>query len=189
MTTTTTQPAATAVRDAVTREAVLKALLDEVKAAYEEARTEVQHALDEQQRATGSTKFDAYLPDSTKVGSVSLTGGSPEAKITDAEAYIAWARAAYPSEATTRIVKDVREAFTRDLLAKMTAAGVAVDPTTGEEVPGVQIKATRARSHSVRFGKQGRDLVAEAWRTGTLAALALPALAAPEQGPAEEGAA
>lgn len=176
------------VRDAVTRETVLKALLDEVKAAYEEARADVQHALDEQKKATGSTKFEATLPDGTKVGSVSLTGGEPTAQVTDREAFVAWARTAYPSEATTVIVKDVRASFTADLLAKMTAAGVTADPDTGEEVPGVEIRPTRARSHSVNFTRKsknnprsGRELVGEAWRTGTLAVFALPALAAAEQ--------
>ncbi|MFF3353353.1 hypothetical protein ACFYWN_12010 [Streptomyces sp. NPDC002917] len=176
---------ASAVKDATTREAVLKALLDEVKEAYEAARTDVQYLLDRQEQATGARQFGAALPDGTKLGTVSLTGGSPAAVVTDDEAFTAWAREAFPAEARTRIVKDIQPAFVKRLLAEMTAAETTqvCNPETGEvhDVPGVQIKATRARSHSVRFTKTGRELVADAWRTGALAPLILPALAPAEQ--------
>lgn len=169
------------VKQATTREAVLKALLDEVKAAYEEARAEVQYALDRQQETTGARQFAAALPDGTKVGTVSLTSGEPAAQITDRAAFTAWARETFPAERVTRIVKEVREAFAERLLDEMTAAGVpqVVDPESGEvhEVPGVEIRATRKRSHSVRFAKGGREAVGEAWRSGVLAPLVLPALA------------
>ncbi|MEV5509027.1 hypothetical protein [Streptomyces orinoci] len=169
------------IKQATTREALLKALLDEVKAAYEEARTEVQHHLDAAQEASGARQFNAELPDGRKVGTVSLTGGEPAAQVTDRAAFIAWARETFPAERVTRIVKDVREAFAERLLDEMTAAGVpqVVDPTSGEvhEVPGVEIRPTRKRSHSVRFAKGGRELVGEAWRSGGLAPLVLPALA------------
>ncbi len=176
------------IRKATTREAVLKALLDQVEEAYETARTDVQAMLDEQQMTTGGTKFEATLPDGTKVGDVGLTGGEPAAKVTDEKAFAAWARERFPSEAVTRLVKTIQPAFRELLLDQMTAAGVAqvVDEETGEvlDVPGVEIKATRRRSHSMRFTRKskarpmgGRDLVAAAWRDGKLAALVLPALA------------
>lgn len=176
-------PDAGEVKAATTREAVLKALLDEVKAAYEDARTDVQHLLDRQERVTGARQFTAHLPDGAKVGTVALTGGEPAAQVTDEAAFTAWARQAYPAEAVTRLVKTVSDAFTAKLLDEMTAAGVAVDPSTGEQVPGVAIRPTRKRSHSVRFTKNGRESVGAAWRTGTLAPLVLPALAA--AGPTE----
>ncbi|MER5785780.1 hypothetical protein ABT104_29295 [Streptomyces mobaraensis] len=169
------------VKQATTREAVLKALLDEVRAAYEAARAEVQHHLDSAQEATGARQFTAELPDGRRLGTVSLTGGEPAAQIIDREAFTAWARESFPAERVTRIVKEVREAFAERLLAEMTAAGVpqVVDPESGEvhDVPGVEIRATRRRSHSVRFAKGGREAVGEAWRSGALAPLVLPALA------------
>ncbi|MFH8345038.1 hypothetical protein [Streptomyces sp. NPDC018045] len=176
------------IKAATTREAVLKALLDQVEAAYETARTDVQAMLDEQQKLSGGTKFEAVLPDGTKVGDIGLTGGEPAAKITDERAFAAWARERFPSEAVTKLVKTVQPAFVGRLLDQMTAAGAAriVDEETGEvlDVPGVEIKATRRRSHSVRFlrkskarPKDGRALVAEAWRAGVLAPIVLPALA------------
>ena len=54
------------------------------------------------------------------------------------------------------------------------------DKETGvvEEVPGVEVRATRARSHSVRFSKTGKDAIGEAWRNGALAADLMPQLGA-----------
>ncbi|MFE9340837.1 hypothetical protein [Streptomyces sp. NPDC007063] len=200
---TTEQPTAPDTGDvkaATTREAILKALLDEMKEAYEEARTDVQHLLDQQEAATGARQFAAALPDGTKVGTVSLSNPEPKAKITDDDAFTAWVRETYPAESVTRIVKTVQTSFTAKVLAEMTAAGVArvVDEETGEvhDVPGVEIKATRSRTHSVRFSPKsktspggGRGLVGEAWRRGELASLVLPALAPAEADDRQEGAA
>ncbi|MGW1770665.1 hypothetical protein [Streptomyces sp. NPDC002104] len=191
----TTQPTTSApkfspdeIRAAATREAVLKALLDQIEAAYETARTDMQAMLDEQQKTTGGTKFEATLPDGTKVADIGLTGGEPAAKVTDERAFAAWARARFPSEAVTTLVKSVQPKFVELLLDQMTAAGVAqiVDEDTGEvlDVPGVEIAATRRRSHSVRFLRKskarptdGRALVGAAWRSGSLAPIVWPALA------------
>jgi hypothetical protein len=72
----------------------------------------------------------------------------------------------------SRLVVTVREAFEKALLDEMTGAGVArwVDKDTGEihDVPGVELKATRSTTHSVRFEKSGQQAIAEAWRTGRL---------------------
>ncbi|MGW7431838.1 hypothetical protein ACWGIN_20105 [Streptomyces sp. NPDC054861] len=185
------------IKAATTKEAVLKALLDQVDKAYKDARKDVQAMLDEQQRTTGGTKFDATLPDGTKVGDVRLSGGETAAKITDEQAFVEWAHAKFPSEAITklvrpvpaRLVKGVQPRFVTLLLEQMTAAGVAQvhDAETGElfDVPGVEIKPSRARTHSVNFTREtkvkraGRELVADAWRAGILAPIVLPALAPP----------
>ncbi|WP_189981137.1 hypothetical protein, partial [Streptomyces capoamus] len=185
------------IKAATTKEAVLKALLDQVDTAYKAARADVQAMLDEQQRTTGGTKFDATLPDGTKVGDVRLSGGEKAAKITDEQAFVEWAHKTFPSEAITklvrpvpaRLVKAVQPKFVALLLEQMTAAGVAQvhDAETGElfDVPGVEIKPSRARTHSVNFTRAskvkraGRELVADAWRSGILAPIVLPALAPP----------
>jgi hypothetical protein len=86
------------------------------------------------------------------------------------------------------VIREVRPTFQALLLAEMTAAGVTkwVDKDTGEvhDVPGVEIKPARARTHSVTFTRAskklpggGRELVRAAWRGGALSE-ALPALAA-----------
>lgn len=177
--------------EAITTEAALKTLLDEVKARYDIARGIVQAGLDAQQRETGGTRFDAMVPGPDgaplKVGTVSLTTGSAVATVTDATAFEAWVRERYPSEVSVQLVRSVRAAWQTEFLAKATAAGATVDTETGEEVPGVEMRAARSRTHSVRFAKDGRGLVGEAWRQGLLGRV-LPALApapAAEPGPAE----
>ncbi|UJQ86048.1 hypothetical protein QEN67_gp37 [Streptomyces phage Eastland] len=183
-------------RDSVTRLAALGALLDEVKAAYAEARTEVQHHLNTQYKEAGTTKVDALLPGGTKVGSVSRTGGEASAQIVDADAFTAWVRDHFPTEHVVEIVPmqvrtSVRPAWSAQALAAMTAAGVPqyVDETTGEvhTVPGVEIRPSKAAGLRVTYTRKsksspvdGRELVAEAWRSGDLAAHVLPAIAPAE---------
>ncbi|MCX5362910.1 hypothetical protein OG864_29870 [Streptomyces sp. NBC_00124] len=198
-----TAPDPTALREAVTRKAALKALYDHIGEALAVAGTDVQYLLNQQYKATGTTKVDALLPDGTQVGSVTRKGGEKAAVVTDEEAFRAWVRDAYPSEHVVdvipvHIVAKVQPGFVAKVLAEATAAGVAryVDPATAEvhDVPGVEIKPSRAASHQLNYrratkadSRTGRDLVAQAWREGALAAHVLPALApaTPTTPPAE----
>ncbi|WP_224273989.1 hypothetical protein [Streptomyces sp. LS1784] len=167
--------------DLAAREAVLKALADAIGDQLKAVRADVQAALDE---SVGVRQVAALLPDGKQVAKVSLTDPAPAATVTDSEAFLAWVRDNHPDKdaITRRVVTEVRPATQTALLAEMTAAGVPqwCDTETGEvhTVPGVEIRATRARSHSVRFDKGGRDLVAAAWQAGELAALVLPELTA-----------
>ncbi|MEU4998275.1 hypothetical protein [Streptomyces sp. NPDC021622] len=186
-------PDPAAVRDAVTRKAVLGALLDEIKTAHAEASTDVQHLLDQQYKATGTTKVDATLPSGMKVGSVSRIGGEIAAQVVDDEAFRVWVRDTFPSEHVVevipaQVVTRVQPAFVAKVLAEVNAAGTAhyADPTTAEvhEVPGVALKPHRAATHRMTYTRrsakspvEGRELVAQAWREGALAAHVLPALA------------
>ncbi|MFD7994515.1 hypothetical protein [Streptomyces mexicanus] len=194
-------PDPAAVRGAVTRQAALGALLDEVKAAYNAARAEAHELLEQQYKATGSTKTDALLPDGTKVGSVSRQGGERAAQVVNEEAFRAWVRDHYPSEHVVKVIParvevGVQPGFVAKVLAEATAAGTAryADPVTGElhDVPGVEIRPSKAASHRITYTRGskatpvgGRELVAEAWRSGALAAHVLPALA-PAAPPAED---
>ncbi|MEV5086844.1 hypothetical protein AB0N18_02655 [Streptomyces griseoincarnatus] len=191
-----TAPDPAAVRDAVTRQAVLDALFDEVKKARDAARRDASDLLERQYKAGGATKTDATLPDGTKVGSISRQGGERAAQITDAEAFRAWVRDTYPSEhivevIPAKVVTTVRPAFSAKVLDEATAVGVAryVDPETAEIhiLPGVEILPSRAASHRLTYTRgskaqptSGRELVAAAWRSGALAAHVLPALAPAE---------
>lgn len=166
-------------QDAVAREAVLKALADRIGEEYKLVRAEVQAELDANR---GLQQVAAELPDGRRIAKISLTDPEPAAVVTDPDAYLAWVRDQHPGRdnIVRRMVTEVRPAFTTALLAELTAAGVPqwCDTETGEvhTVPGVQIRATRGRSHSVRFEKGGRDLVAEAYRAGLLTDLVMPEL-------------
>lgn len=159
-------------------EAALKALADAITDRLKEVRTTMQEAMD----TTGASRVDAKLPDGTKVATISATQPKPTAQITDPDLFLKWVREHSPQNITTRLVTEVRPAYTTALLAEMTAAGVAevADKETGvvEAVPGVEIKATRSRGHSVRPVKGGPEAIAEAWRSGALAHLALPQITA-----------
>ncbi len=167
---------------AAAREAVLKALSDRIGEELKAVRLEVQAGLDE---ATGVRQVAATLPDGTLVAKISLTDPTPAATVADPDTFLAWVRDHHPAgdaNIVRRFVTEIRPAFTTALLGEITAAGVPqwCNQETGEvhDVPGVEIRATRGRSHSVRFEKDGRDLVAKAWQAGQLADLVLPQLAA-----------
>ena len=161
-------------------EAALKTLADAITDRLKNVKAQMQDAL----TTTGASRVDATLPDGTKVATISMTSPKPAAVVTDPDAFLAWVRKNSPANVTTRIVAEVRPAYTTALLAEMTAAGVAevADRDTGvvEDVPGVEIRATRSRTHSVRPVDGGRQAIAEAWRSGALAHLDLAQLTAGE---------
>ena len=169
-------------KESAAREAVLKTLLDAVKTEYDTARAETQELLDTAAQETGATQVKVTLPDGPDIATVSLSSGEATAKVIDEDEFTQWVVAHYGSEVTRRFVTEVQPAFTKKLLAELTAAGGTEwpDPETGviHEVPGVAIAPARARTHSVRFKTGGRDQVMAAWREGRLADVALTQLTA-----------
>ncbi|MER7507019.1 hypothetical protein ABTX82_01520 [Streptomyces lavendulae] len=168
-------------KDAAAREATLKTLLDVIDTEYKVARAEVQQLLDAASAETGTRQISAMLPDGTPVATISLSAGSAEARVVDLDVFTAWVVATVAGEIERRFVTEVRPAFTKKLLAELTAAGGTewADPETGviHDVPGVAIQPARARGHRVSFTKTGKDQVMAAWRRGQLAGVALPELA------------
>lgn len=172
-------------KEAATREAVLKTLLDAVKAEYDAARAETQTLLDAASQETGTRQVAVGIPNGPDIATVSLSPGEAAARVVDEDAFTAWVVSQgkrFKSEIERKFVTTVRKAFVDQLLKEMTAAGVAqwADKETGElhDVPGVAIAPARARTHNVRFKKTGRETVMAAWREGRLAGVALPELAA-----------
>jgi len=147
-------------------EAALKALSDTVN----DRLKEVKNAMQEQLTTNGISKVTASLPDGTKVATISRSDAKPAAVVVDDDAFLAFVRTIAPDEVATRLVTEVRPAYRTTLLAQMTAAGVAriVDTETGElhDVPGVEVKATRSLTPSVRPATGGKEAIAEAWVTG-----------------------
>ena len=166
--------------EAAAREAALKTLLDVVNDAYKTARAETQSLLDAAAEETGTRQAAVKLPDGPDIATVSLSAGEAAARVIDDTAFTKWVVAHYGTEVERRFVTEVRAAFRDKVLAELTASGRPeyADPNTGviHEVPGVAIAPSRARTHSLRFKKDGRDQVMTAWREGRLAAVALPEL-------------
>lgn len=155
-------------------EAALKTLADTILDRLKVVKADMQTALTE----SGASRVEAELPDGRKVATISRTTAKPAAVVVDPDAFLKWVQVNSPHNAVTRLVTEVRPAYTTGLLAEMTAAGTAEvsDRETGvvEAVPGVEIRATRSVTHSVRPTKDGAELIAEAWRSGALSHLALP---------------
>lgn len=167
-------------REAAEREAYLKTLLDAVNDAYKAARTETQQELDTAAQESGTRQVAVSLPDGPDIATVSLSSGEAAAKVIDEEAFTAWVIANYDTEVERRFVTEVRASFRDKVLGALTAANGTewADPETGviQDVPGVAIAPSRARTHSLRFKAGGRDLAMAAWRDGRLAAVTLPEL-------------
>ena len=169
-------------RESAAREAVLKTLLDAVKTEYDAARAETQELLDAAAQESGTRQVGVALPDGPDIATVSLSSGEAAAKVIDEDAFTTWVIANFATEVERKFVTTVRKAFADRLLKEMTAAGSTewADPETGviHDVPGVAIAPSRARTHSVRFKKEGRDQVMQAWREGRLTGVVLPELTA-----------
>jgi hypothetical protein len=83
-------------------------------------------------------RVGAFLPDGTKLGSVTYKAGTKTAKVTDPAAAMAWCLRAHPDE----IVKAINPAFLKRILdlAKTGAVGEhGYDPTSGEELPFITV--------------------------------------------------
>lgn len=166
-------------KDTAARAAVLdtlhKAIGDELKAAKRELEAGLRAAKAE----TGTQKVTISLNDRQDIGTASLVQPAAAAIVADAEKFKAWVMDNYSSEIERRFVTEVRASFTARLLKEMTAAGVAqwADPETGEihDVPGVEMQG-RAAYTRMTVPDAGKAAIAQEWRTGALARLALPEL-------------
>ncbi|WP_432155550.1 hypothetical protein [Streptomyces sp. bgisy153] len=164
----------------------MKARLDAAAELFEQVNTRAEYLLDQQYKASKSTKADVTLggEDDTKFGTVTRVGGEAEAEVTDREAFAAWVRDTYPEHWNFRIIPartevEVDQTFTAAVLAAVDAAGTPryADPESGEihDVPGVRIVPKRRRywrwlftRTSKRQPLDGRELVAEAIEAGRL---------------------
>ncbi|MFI6860154.1 hypothetical protein ACIBKZ_09610 [Streptomyces sp. NPDC050421] len=184
----------------------MAAQLDRAKAMFAEVDTDAADLLAQQYKATKSTKAEITLPDGeTKFATVTRVGGEAEAQITDREAFHAWVRDTYPDQWGFRIVPARTEtvvdgAFADRVLATVTAANVAeyADPDSGvvHDVPGVAIRPTRKAYFRYLFSRaskrqplDGRELAAQAIRTGQISTDAPPALPPAEPITADDAAA
>jgi hypothetical protein len=143
--------------------AVLKVLGDEIAARLAIVKAAAQEAF----TAAESTQAPAILPDGTKAATVSLAGGGGKsATVDDADAFTAWVLRTHPGETETV----VRDGYRRKVLDAAKKAGRALDPVTGELIPGIGISDSKSYV-SVRFSPGGADAVADAWQAGELAAI------------------
>jgi hypothetical protein len=82
-------------------------------------------------------KVGAYLPDGTKLASVTRSEGRISAHVTDEAAALKWCTERYPDEVET--VRIIRPAFLKMLLDTAKDGDVGVDPRTGEVLPFIEV--------------------------------------------------
>jgi hypothetical protein len=149
------------------RDVTLKTLADDVTEAIKTGRSDLKTVMQDM----GIKSLSARLPDGTQVATLTLAGGQEAPRITDPAKFLAWVQQAHPGETETI----VRPGYTEALLKAMKESGRAVDPRTGEVVPGVEFAATEpyiTPSFS-KTGRGGREAIRRAWRVG---AISLPSL-------------
>lgn len=168
-------------RDLAAALALTTVIADAAKARKDEIRQRLADSLDD----VGADSVRAELPDGTRVSKSTLITPNPKPVVSDEAALAAWVEAFRPDE----IVKTVRESYRRVLLDGLasTPDGTAIDPETGEVVPGVRF-ATGATYVSTRFEKEGREAIVAAIRDGVIEpATVLAALSALTPAPALPG--
>lgn len=78
----------------------------------------------------------ASLPDGTRLGKVTKASGKQTPQVVDEHAFLTWVQQNHPSE----IQESVRPAFRDKILGTVKVHGQAVDDSTGEIVPGIELR-------------------------------------------------
>jgi hypothetical protein len=152
-------------RQAAIRVAALKALLDKVKAAYDQARADAVAAL------SPGDRLHAALPDGADIGTVTVVDGKTTAKVVYPESLLEWVKVNAPDEVET--VARVRESYLGALLARCeNVDGAAMHAKTGELLPGVRFGTGEPYARVTQTADQLAAFVA-AWAGGDLPPLPL----------------
>jgi hypothetical protein len=146
-------------RQAAIRVAALKALLDKVKAAYDQARADAVAAL------SPGDRMHAALPDGADIGTVSVTPGRTTAKVNNPAALLEWVRVNAPDEVET--VARVRESYLGALLARCeNVDGAAMHAKTGELLPGVRFETGDPYARVTQTHDQLKTFTTALWAGG-----------------------
>lgn len=166
-----TSQVANVLPEAAMRAAVLKALLDEVKKAYEAARVEADAALLAMHSTIGVRAVEVRLPGSTTpIAQISVGDTVPGLRV-DEEALLAYCAQEHPSEVQeVPAQRVVRSTFRKALLARLVtdADGTVVDPQSGRVCDFVTPVPAAPPSTTMTFKAHGRDEVAAGHRAGRL---------------------
>ncbi|MGI5151401.1 hypothetical protein ACQEVC_34395 [Plantactinospora sp. CA-294935] len=159
--------------EAVTLTAVLKALADEVKKAYDAARVAADDQLVRLHDQLGVTSIEVRLPGySGAVAQVTLSLPEPGYAINEA-GLLAWCKQEHPTEvevSTPKAVETVRPAWRKVLLGRMQVEqdGTVVDRETGRVLDFVTVAEPAPPSTRLTWKTGGRDEVARAYRDGRI---------------------
>jgi hypothetical protein len=156
-------------KDIALRLATLSALRDLIDSEVTSVRAEMGPALAAANEAMGQDRVAVSIHDAdgdpVKVAAVTLTKESASIEI-DPAGFLAWTQENAPDE----VVPAVRDSFRRGVLSHLEIAGEdVVDRRTGMVVAFAKPRAaSTVPRFMLRFESGGRELVAEAWRSGSL---------------------
>ncbi|MEV5543080.1 hypothetical protein AB0L13_40295 [Saccharopolyspora shandongensis] len=146
------------IKDAALPAAVLRVLEDRVKAARQQANTNVIESGDPEDRVTAAHNGQ-------KIGSVSISKGRQSARVNDPDRFARWIAEHYPAEVEHKTI--VREAFVKAVMDATKAAGQPCMPDGTLDVPGVEIYEGEPYV-TVRLTHEAAEIVAEMVRTGAV---------------------
>ncbi|MFI6862613.1 hypothetical protein ACIBKZ_22420 [Streptomyces sp. NPDC050421] len=173
-------------KDIAARAAILTAIHAAIEDELKTANRELQDGLKAAKKEHGTQTIGLELPDGQDIGKATLVQPKAAATVTDPAAFLAWVREVRPTEVSVRLTTEVRPAWQSLLLKEISAAGRPewADPDNGviHKVPGVGMTG-RAAYTRMTVPDDKRELIAEAWRSGALAHLALPQITAGGEAP------
>ncbi|WP_311208767.1 MULTISPECIES: hypothetical protein [unclassified Aeromicrobium] len=147
-------------RNAAVRAAIIKFLIDQLRAAETVVKAEVTEHLDR-----GDRKH-ARLDDDTDVATVSVSDPKGTTKVVGRETFLAWVEDNYPTAIVT--TKNVSPAWEKSFLDRLDVGDHgAVDTDTGELVPGVE-RRVGDPTVSTRISPAQLAALAEAFRDGRI---------------------
>lgn len=147
-------------RDMALALAVTTVIADYAADQKDALRAELLASLDE--LGADSVRAELY---GEKIAKSAIVAPSRKPVVVNEQAFTAWVAENFATEIETR----VREAFKKVLLDRVIEADeqVAVDPETGEVIPGINF-VSKSAYISTRFEKGGRDAVIAAFQSGAL---------------------
>jgi hypothetical protein len=156
--------------EATLRVAVAKLLLEEIARSDKATRTEGLRLFQAANTELGLKSAQVRLPDGTPVATATLTQSNPRPLI-DEDAFLAFVEAERPEQVVRSVDPTYRKAVEKGLKVD---GDKVVDLRTGEQVPWATVRpAGQARSFSISFTDDGRDLIKEAWQDDPAALLDL----------------
>jgi hypothetical protein len=172
-------------QNAALRAAALKALLDEVKKAYDSARDDADGRLAALNVQTGATTVEVRVPGYGKaVAQISLGEPKPGFLI-DESGFLDYCKREHPTEVETVVPEpkeSVRPAWRKALLARLDVDGnTVVDTVTGRVLEFIKVAEPGPASTALTWKPMGREQVVAAYRDGRLTLPDLLALPAAEQ--------
>lgn len=150
-----------------------KTVADYVAGEVKDERSEVLAELLELWDEHGVKQVSVNLPEGEAIATITLSQPSPSTRITDDDAFIAWAEEHYPEAVETVTEKKVHPDLLKVIAQEYPEAEGRHYTAEGDEVPGVKTHTPAPSSFSVKYskGNASRERLMEAWRSGELAQL------------------